>query len=320
MRPEHVGVMLPRDLPAGEVLPFARRAEELGFDEVWVVEDLGFRGGIAQAAAVLAATTRITVGVGILPAGARNVAFTAMEIATLEELFPGRVIVGIGHGMPQWMRSIGAWPRSPLTLLREYTVALTALLRGEPGPAAGRYVDVSGLRLDLVPGTPPPIIWGVRGPKSLAAAGLVADGVVLAEPSTPEYVRASIETAAFDADASAPLVVAYDIAAVAASDAEAREIVRSAVGIVGEPDWYPHIAPLAFVDDLVALRERSGDAATFAAALPDAWIDALAIAGTPARVREAIAARHRAGATSVVLTPVGEDRAAALEALAGALG
>ncbi|HEV7949366.1 MAG TPA: LLM class flavin-dependent oxidoreductase, partial [Glaciihabitans sp.] len=95
-----VGVMLPRDLPANEVIAFARRAEGLGFDEVWVVEDLGFRGGIAQAAAVLASTTHVTVGVGILPAGARNVAFAAMEIATLEELFPGRVVVGIGHGMP----------------------------------------------------------------------------------------------------------------------------------------------------------------------------------------------------------------------------
>ena len=51
-----VGVLLPRDLPAAEVLPYARRAEELGFDELWVVEDLGFRGGVAQAAAVLAAT------------------------------------------------------------------------------------------------------------------------------------------------------------------------------------------------------------------------------------------------------------------------
>lgn len=123
-----------------------------------VVEDLGFRGGGAQASAVLASTRRITVGVGIFPAGARNVAFAAIEIATLGKLFPGRAVVGIGHGMPHRMRSLGVWPKSPLTLLSEYTVALTALLHGEQTPEAGRYVDVSGLRLDLVPSTPPPIV------------------------------------------------------------------------------------------------------------------------------------------------------------------
>src|SRR5690349_17446064 len=113
--PAH-GVMLPRDLHASSVLDFARRADELGFDELWVVEDLGFRGGIAQAGAVLAATSRIVVGIGILPAAARNAAFAAMELGTLAQLFPGRLIAGIGHGMPDWMRQVGAWPRSPLTL------------------------------------------------------------------------------------------------------------------------------------------------------------------------------------------------------------
>lgn len=96
----HVGVTLPRDLPAQQMVAYARQAEELGFDQIWVVEDLGRRGGIAQAASVLAATTGITVGIGILPAGARNVCFTGMELATLAQLHPGRLIAGIGHGMP----------------------------------------------------------------------------------------------------------------------------------------------------------------------------------------------------------------------------
>ena len=95
-----VGVMLPRDLPAAQVLPFARSAEDLGFDELWVVEDLGFRGGFTQAAAVLGATARIRVGIGILPAAVRNPVYAAMEIATLEQLFPGRTDVGIGQ--PVW--------------------------------------------------------------------------------------------------------------------------------------------------------------------------------------------------------------------------
>ena len=110
-----VGVMLPRDLPAHQFRTYAQRAETLGFDELWVVEDCFFRGGIAQAAAALAMTERIRLGIGILPAAVRNAAFTAMEAATLAELFPGRVDIGIGHGMPGWMRQVGAWPASPLT-------------------------------------------------------------------------------------------------------------------------------------------------------------------------------------------------------------
>ncbi len=88
------GVVLPRDVEATRVREFARHAERVGFDELWVVEDLGYRGGVAQAAAVLAATEHIRVGIGILPAAARNVAFEAMEIATLASLFPHGWISG----------------------------------------------------------------------------------------------------------------------------------------------------------------------------------------------------------------------------------
>lgn len=95
-----VGVMLPLDLPVAQVLPYVRRAEELGFDQVWVVEDLGWRGGVAQAATVLASTTKLTVGIGIMPAGARNVCFAAMELATLAQLHPGRLIAGIATACP----------------------------------------------------------------------------------------------------------------------------------------------------------------------------------------------------------------------------
>src|SRR4051812_27977838 len=211
--PGRIGVMLPRALPAAHVLPYARRAEELGFDELWVVEDLGFRGGVAQAGAVLAATERIVVGIGIMPAGARNVAFAAMEIATLAQLFPGRLIAGIGHGMPDWMRDAGAWPASPLTLIREYTIALRTLLRGEPGPEAGRYVKVQGIVIGEAPDTVPPVVLGVRRPKSLAVAGQVADGVLLAEPAAPPYIAAALETMGTSAG-RAPEVITYDLAVI----------------------------------------------------------------------------------------------------------
>ena len=309
---KRVGVMLPRDLPVDEVLDFARRADDLGFDELWVVEDLGFRGGIAQAGAVLAATSRIVVGIGILPAGARNAAFAAMELATLAQLFPGRLIAGIGHGMPDWMRQTGAWPKSPLTLLEEYTIAVRTLLRGEPGPAAGRYVRVEGVIIGEKPSVVPPVVLGVRGPKSIAVAGRVSDGVLLAEPAAPPYVEASIG----HLGSSSLEVITYDAAVVGADGRAARDLVRPGLAWIGEPDWAPHLAPMPFADDLAKHRQASAGPEEFAATMPDTWVGELSLAGTPDEVRARIAARHGAGATSVVMIPAEPDRLGALERLA----
>jgi 5,10-methylenetetrahydromethanopterin reductase len=64
-----IGVVVPPDLPAGEFITYVKEAERHGFDQLWVVEDCLFRGGVAQAGVALAMTTTITVGLGILPAG-----------------------------------------------------------------------------------------------------------------------------------------------------------------------------------------------------------------------------------------------------------
>ncbi|WP_371774056.1 LLM class flavin-dependent oxidoreductase [Streptomyces sp. NBC_01438] len=314
-----VGVMLPRDLPVQDVLPYARRAEELGFDQIWVVEDLGFRGGLAQAGPVLASTTHITVGIGILPAGARNVCFTAMELATLAQLYPGRLIAGIGHGMPDWMRQAGSWPASPLTLLKEYTTALRLLMSGEPGPKDGRYVRCEGVVLTEIPDIVPPVILGVRGPKSQAAAGEVADGLLLAEPAGPAYIASSLRHMDAPADVRRLEIVAYDNAAVDDDEDAAVNRVREGLSAIGEPDWAPHIAPLPFATELHAHRAACADAQEFARTMPAAWIRELSIVGTPGQARAAINARHAAGATSVVLAPAGPDALAALGSLARAL-
>ncbi len=69
-------------------------AELAGVAELWLWEDCFLQGGIAQAAAALALTETLTVGLGVLPAPLRNVVTTAMEIATLEAIFPGRLRLG----------------------------------------------------------------------------------------------------------------------------------------------------------------------------------------------------------------------------------
>ncbi|MEU8679274.1 LLM class flavin-dependent oxidoreductase [Streptomyces sp. NPDC048560] len=313
-----VGVMLPRDLPSHDFMPFARRAEELGFHDLWVVEDLGYRGGIAQAAAVLAGTGRIRVGIGLLPVGSRNPGFAAMEIATLAQLFPGRLDVGVGHGMPDWMRSVDAWPASPLTLLEEYVTAVRQLLRGENVRSDGRYVRLDGVGLEpsALPSSVPDVLAGVRGPKSLAVSGRVADGTVLAEPVAPAYVREAI---GHIAPHRPHRIVAYNVASVDADPAVAVAAARPALEWIGDPDWHAHIAPLPFAEAFRELRSQCATRTEFARRMPEAWVAELALAGTPEQVRARLDALREAGVTHSVLAPVGGDPLAALTSLASVL-
>ncbi|WP_345800466.1 LLM class flavin-dependent oxidoreductase [Microbacterium sp. AZCO] len=315
--PAH-GVMLPRDLPAARVVEFARSAERLGFDELWVVEDLQFRGGIAQAGVVLAATERIRVGIGILPAAVRNVAFAAMEIATLAQLFPGRVDAGIGHGMPGFLKQVGAWPERPLAYLQSYVTALRGLLRGETVHSDGPVV-LGGLELDpsALPEVVPDLLLGVRGPRSLAASGRVADGTILAEPTTPEYARAALDRIA--AADRAHRLVAYNVAVVADDDATALAAVRAGLEWIGEPDWAPHIEPLDFAGEFAALRASCGSRHEFVERMPDAWVARLALAGTAETVRARTDELFAAGVTSSVMIPTGADALQALQSLSCAL-
>lgn len=158
----------------------AQAVERAGLDELWVWEDCFKQSGIASAAVALASTSRLRVGIGLLPAPLRNVALTAMELATLERQFPGRLIAGVGHGVQEWMAQVGARPASPLTLLDEYATALRALLAGKTVTTAGRYVQLDAVTLDWPPADPPPLMIGGSGPKSIDLAAELGDGHLLA--------------------------------------------------------------------------------------------------------------------------------------------
>jgi len=181
-------VFLPQN-PPERLRAIVRAADEAGLDELWLWEDCFLESGIATAAAALAWSERLRIGVGLLPVPLRNVAITAMEVATLDRLFPGRVTIGIGHGVQTWMEQVGARVESPMTLLDEYLDALGALLRGERVTTRGRYVTLDGVALDWPPPTAPPIHVGVVKARTLALAGAAADGTILTGGTTPERVR-----------------------------------------------------------------------------------------------------------------------------------
>ncbi|MFF7165045.1 LLM class flavin-dependent oxidoreductase [Streptomyces sp. NPDC008086] len=167
----------------------ARLADSAGLEELWLWEDCFREGGISTAAAALAWTERVKVGVGLLPVPLRNVAITAMEAASLHRMFPGRPILAVGHGVQDWMGQVGARVESPLTLLREHLDALRALLSGERLTVEGRYVKLDDVALDWPPDEPVPVLAGATGPRSLRLAGEAADGTLLTASTSPDGVR-----------------------------------------------------------------------------------------------------------------------------------
>ncbi|WP_374316172.1 LLM class flavin-dependent oxidoreductase [Microbacterium sp.] len=202
-------------------------AEREGLPELWIWEDCFRTSAFAAATAALAWTEQLRLGIGIAPMPLRNVAATAMEIATVERLFPGRLLPGVGHGVLPWMAPGGARVASPLTLMSEYVPALRALLAGEQADSAGRYVTLDAVRLDYPPASAPLVYAAAEGPKTLRLSGEVADGTVLDSGHTPEEVRVAVEAIrGARADAGRPGVhdvVSYVVAAFG-PDAEARAI------------------------------------------------------------------------------------------------
>lgn len=299
------GIVLPRDLPDDELIAFARQVDELGFDEIWVVEDLGFKGGFAQAAVILACTTRVSVGIGVAPVSARNPVYTAMEAGTLAGLFPGRLILGLGHGMPSWMARAGERVASPLTLLSETLEVVRALLDGQKVTYQGRYIQLDGVYLESPPKVAPLIVAGVRGPRSLGISGQLADGTLLAEPVAVPYLQAARELIQLGARRSIKpaaeehRIIAYAIARVDLDLQAAREQVRGAVASFGQNDWWPHIAPLPFAAEFKRLAAEYPDPSDFARSMPDAWIDQLSFAGSPEKIRRQVDELAAAGAWSV---------------------
>lgn len=192
--------MIRREVPPEDEVAHAQFLAER-FDEIWIVEDLLFAGGISQLGAVLAATEDVIVGHGIAPAPFRSPAALAMEWATLERMYPGRLRCGVGHGVQSWMRSIGEGVDSPLMLLEETFTIVAGLLAGQAPELNGRYHQISGRKLEFPPVSTPPVMLGVQGPKSLQLSGRIADGTVLSEGYTPNDVRTAIERIGIGRDA-----------------------------------------------------------------------------------------------------------------------
>jgi 5,10-methylenetetrahydromethanopterin reductase len=229
---------------------------------------------------VLNATDHVTIGHGIAPAPFRNPAALAMEWATLATMFPGRLAAGIGHGLGDWMRRIGAAVDSPLALLDETVRSVRELLAGQTVTRQGRYVHLDSVALRYPPASPPPVSLGVTGPKSLQLAGEIGDGTILPEGHGPAEVERALEligTGADRAERSGP-----------------HRLTVFAAFHIGHP---------------AAAGPRN----------PDARRGWEAVAPAPSGVTRALQSLIDAGADSVVLVPLGADHEQQLRAAASAV-
>jgi 5,10-methylenetetrahydromethanopterin reductase len=302
-----VGMCFDRSLPPALVADVAKRLEAGGADQLWVIEDCFYTAGVSLAATALAVTDRLRVGLGILPAVARNPAVTAMEIATLCGLAPGRVLPGIGHGVQAWMEQMGARTLSPLTTLEEVLVAIRRLLAGERVTTDGRHVHLVDVALDQPPAERPPVLAGVRGPRSLAMAGRAADGVVLAEPASPSYVRWALDQAAPPADFHVAVFASLGVAA--DRKAAYERAAPWLASLLVEPS--AAVRALPFFDDIVGRHAERG-VEGLVTMPPDWWTEIGAI-GTFDDAAAHIDALEAAGAASIGLFPAPDTAVAQLD-------
>ena len=176
-----------------ESVELGRRAEELGYTDLWTAE-VGGADALTPLAALASTTASVRLGTGIVPVFTRPPALLAMSAAALQDLSGGRFVLGLGTSsnviVERWM---GEPFTRPLTRLREYVEVVRAALTGEKVEFHGLTTDVDGFRLQHSPAGVP-IYLAALGPAACALAGEVADGIVFFL-KTPDGVRTALKWA-----------------------------------------------------------------------------------------------------------------------------
>jgi len=263
----------------------ARYAEQLGLDGIFVGDHLKPAGPYAESTVVLAAaaavTERIHVGFGVMVLALRDPAWAAKQLATLQHVSGGRVLLGVGtggvmHGTEAW-EAVGV----PYAERGRRTDEALALL---PGLIRGETVELpSGASITLSPGADvPPILIGGNSSAALRRALRHCAGW-FSSVTTPQRV----------ADGARRLP-------------DTAQIAVGCVALLGADATDPRID--AFV---AALSDSHGIPAAEAADVP--------ITGTLAQAAERFAAYADAGATWLVLTTIGDDWHAQWELIAEAV-
>jgi 5,10-methylenetetrahydromethanopterin reductase len=177
--PFRFSVRVNNDLALADYVRLARATEQAGFDQFWVSNDLFLKSAPVILAALATATDRIGLGTCILNPYTIDPSEIAMIAATLDEVSGERFHLGIAAGARDFLGWVGIDHQTPLAAVRESVGAIRALLSGEPAPVDGarlHWSEQAYLRFE--PKRVPPIYVGALGPRMLALAGEIGDGVL----------------------------------------------------------------------------------------------------------------------------------------------
>jgi 5,10-methylenetetrahydromethanopterin reductase len=312
-------------------MDFARYAEAKGFAAVWQAESRLVREATVPMAAFASVTERIRIGSGVVDCWTRNPARLAATFSTLDDLAPGRVLLGIGAWWDPLAAKVGISRARPLTAMREIVTAVRALLANETVTMHGEFVHLDGVELDYVyqerRPKDVPIYLGATGMQMMELAGELCDGVVLNYLVSPDYNRTALEHLAAGAakagrsldDIDRPQLV---VCSVHEDRATALDMARMMVTqYLGQQ---PHImkasgVPQSLLDDVGKVLTWPATHEQVAAAsrlVPDEIVQMLTASGTAADARAKVAEYMADGCTCPILYPLG-DVHAMIDAFAG---
>jgi 5,10-methylenetetrahydromethanopterin reductase len=311
-------------------MEIARYAEARGFDAIWQAESRLVREATVPMAAYAAVTDRIVVGSGVVDCWTRNAARLAATFSTLDDLAPGRVILGIGAWWDPLAAKVGVDRSHPLTYMREVVEAVRALLRCD-GPVSydGRFVHLDGVELDYVHearrAKVVPIYIGATGMQMMELTGELADGVVLNYLVSPAYNATAIDHLAKGAaragrsldDVDRPQLVVCSL-----DDDRDRALDNARLLVTQYLGQQPHImkasgVPAELLEEIgrVLTWPATHDQVVAAARLvPDEVVQMITASGTADECRAKVAEYVAAGCTCPILYPLGDGVEAMIDA------
>lgn len=305
---------VPGDVAA--CLDWARRAEDLGYESIWIAET-GGPDPFVLAGAVAQVTRRVRIGLAVSPVYIRTPATIAAAAGTVSQLAPGRFILGLGASSHAIVENWHGTPFvKPLTRVRETVTAVRGMLEGKKVTLDGRTLRTRGFRLLVPPAAPVPIYVGALKPAMLELAGEIGDGVAvnLFPVGAVEPTRAHIAAGARRAgkDPAGLEIVCRQQVLVTDDKAAARDIFRTVLtGYFATPVYNQYAAWYGFAEEaeLIARGFQTGDRELTRKGMSDRLIDAVAIFGSLDECRERLAAYVAAGVDTTAISVLSFDPA-----------
>lgn len=279
-----------------------------GYTDLWTSEVGGIDAFTPLVAAAASPGSTARLGTAIVPAFTRGPATIAMQAASLCELAPGRVALGIGSSSNVIVESWNGIPfEQPLARTRDLLRFLRGALAGERVTMATPSFDVSGFRLEVVPEQAPPILVAALREGMLRLAGREADGVLLNWLSADDVrtVKALVDQAAD----GAPREVVTRIFVCPIEDREAaltagRRWITTYLNVPVYADYMRWLGRDEVLEPMWSAW-AAGDRKAALTAVPESLVDELVLSGTPAQCMAGVQRYVDAGVTTPVLRFVG---------------